>query len=176
MKFEFSNLWRRLVARSRVALTVAAVCLPFSLSAQEGFASLEEQMTGDEFRSAGLEKLTPEELASLNAWIRSRSLATLDAPRYGAAPSMGRSQLSDADIDEMKREPIVSRINGNFSGWDGQTIFRLENGMIWAQDDNDKFYTQEMQNPTVRIEPTLFGGWQLSVEGIDEECDVERIQ
>ncbi len=176
MKFEFESLWRRVTGRTRVIMTILAVCIPMALSAQESFASLEEQMTGEEFRAAGLEKLTPGELESLNAWIRSRSLATLDAPRYGATASTGPTPLSDADIEEMKREKIVSRINGKFSGWDGQTIFRLENGMIWAQDDKDKFYTQEIQNPTVTIEPTLFGGWKLSIEGFDEACDVERIQ
>ncbi|MDX1554603.1 MAG: hypothetical protein R3212_01110 [Xanthomonadales bacterium] len=176
MKREFSSPWQRAACQTRLLLAILTLCLPLSLLAQEGFASLEEQMTGDEFRSAGLEKLTPEELESLNAWIRARSLATLDAPRYGTTPSMGSAQLSKSDIKKMERETIVSRINGKFSGWDGQTIFRLENGMIWAQDDKDKFYTQEMQNPTVTIEPTLFGGWKLSVEGFDEACDVERIQ
>ncbi len=48
--------------------------------------------------------------------------------------------------------------------------------MIWAQADNDKFYTREMQNPQVTIEPSLFGSWRLTVEGHDEDCRVKRIQ
>lgn len=162
-----------------LALIVLVLVLPASVSA-EGFASLEEQMTGDEFKAAGLEKLTPEELAALNSWIRSRSLATLDAPRSGSyspsATSEGSQDSAQSDIKNMERKTIVSRINGKFSGWDGQTVFRLENGMIWAQDDKHKFYTQELQNPTVTIEPSMFGHWKLTIEGYDDDCKVKRIQ
>lgn len=175
----FSRL-RQIAGHTRIALFLLALWVPATVTAQQGFASLEEQMTGEEFRTAGLEKLTPEELAALNEWIRSRSLATLDSPRYAPSGSIAKSGGSDEysppAIEKMKREPIITRINGSFSGWDGQTVFRLENGMIWAQADNDKFYTQEMRNPTVTIEPALFGAWKLSIEGYDEECKVERIQ
>lgn len=178
MKREILSRLRRTTRRARVSLFLLALWVPVSVSAQQAFASLEEQMTGEEFRSAGLEKLTPQELAALNNWIRSRSLATLDAPRGSgtAAVAAADAEYSRPEIEEMPREPILTRINGSFSGWDGQTVFRLENGMIWEQVGKDKFYTQEIQNPPVVIEPTLFGGWKLTVEGYDKDCKVERIQ
>lgn len=158
-----------------IGFTCLVISLPAALWAQQDFATLEEQMTGDEFRATGLEKLSPQELAALNEWIRARSLATLDAPRYATSgPVTGTPDRSE--IEKMPRETIVSRINGTFSGWDGQTVFKLENGMIWAQADKDKFYTQEMQSPTVTIEPGMFGAWNLSVEGHDDECRVQRIE
>lgn len=164
-------------ARSAViGLVLLSLALPFPLFAQQQFASLEEQMTGEEFRAAGLEKLSPDELATLNDWIRARSLATLDAPRYTTTGSLSSGSAEKPDIEKMPREPIVTRIVGPFSGWDGQTVFKLENGMIWAQADKNKFYTQEMQSPTVTIEPALFGAWKLTVEGSNEDCRVERIQ
>ncbi len=173
----FGHSWHAgpLLARSFLLLILVA---PFSALAQSRFASLEEQMTGKEFKAAGLEKLTPEELASLNSWIRLHSLATLDAPRFndseaGAATSEAKATPG---IDEMEREPIVARINGTFAGWDGHTIFKLENGMIWAQADKDKFYTRELVNPTVVIEPAMFGTWKLKVEGFDEDVRVERLE
>lgn len=173
-----SGFFSRLRTASRGAIlgfTCLVISFPAALWAQQGFATLEEQMTGEEFRATGLDKLSPEELATLNEWIRARSLATLDAPRSATSPSLtGNSNRSE--IEEMPRETIVSRINGTFSGWDGQTVFKLENGMIWAQADKDKFYTQEMQSPTVTIKPGLFGAWNLTVEGHDDECRVQRIQ
>jgi len=164
----------------RLALGLAILTLSSSalVLAQQGFASLEEQMTGEQFQAAGLEKLTPQELASLNDWIRAHSLATLDAPRYqpsGSVPT-GGGDVGTPPIEEMERKPIVSKINGKFSGWDGQTLFKLENGMIWAQADNDKFYTESLDHPGVTIEPAMFGNWKLSIEGYDEQCKVERIQ
>lgn len=164
-------------ARAPRYVLFVLVLMAFSLpvAAQQGFASLEEQMTGQEFSSAGLEKLSAEELASLNAWIRSRSLATLDGPRYTSSAATSQD-FTRSDIENMEREPFTTRINGTFSGWDGQTVFKLENGMIWAQADKDKFFTVEEQSPMVTIEPAMFGDWKLTVEGHDESCRVERIQ
>ena len=64
------------------------------------------------------------------------------------------------------RKPIQSTIKGKFSGWDGKTVFVLENGMIWEQVDKDKFHTREVENPVVTIEPKAFRNWRLSVEGL----------
>jgi hypothetical protein len=156
------------------------VSFPALVSAQQGVASLEDQMNREEFDAAGLEKLTPQELASLNNWIRSRSLATLDAPRYAPSGTVstgaGNDEVDKSSFQEMERKPIVSKINGKFSGWDGQTLFKLENGMIWAQSDNDKFYTESLDHPGVTIEPAMFGNWKLSIEGYDKQCKVERIE
>ena len=66
-----------------------------AFGADEGFSSLEEQMTGQDFKAAGLDKLTPQELEALNGWIRRRSLATLDAPSGGAAASAAESPVAD---------------------------------------------------------------------------------
>ncbi|MCW8873466.1 hypothetical protein ACFL33_01650 [Pseudomonadota bacterium] len=152
-----------------------------ALLAAEGFSTLEEQMTGKEFAAAGLDKLTAQELSALNAWIRAHSLATLDpAPAVTAAGSAATEASGDRrgfkDEDDDERTTITSRIVGRFSGWDGQTVFKLENGMIWEQADKDKFYLKEVENPVVEIEPGMFGRWHLSVEGSDSECRVKRIQ
>jgi hypothetical protein len=162
---------------------IALLTLSFgaALLAAEGFSTLEEQMTGKEFSAAGLDKLTPQELTALNAWIRARSLATLSpAPAAAAATSVATEASGDRrgfkDEGDDDRTTITSRIVGRFSGWDGQTVFKLENGMIWVQADKDKYYVKDVENPTVSIEPGMFGRWHLSVEGIDSECRVKRIQ
>lgn len=157
---------------------IILVCLASSSAlAQPAFSSLEEQMTGKEFDAAGLEKLTPEELEALNQWIRSRSLATLDEARPASPTGSGDGRgFENQKISEMDRSPITSRIIGKFSGWDGQTTFKLENGMIWEQADKDKFYIREVENPVVTIEPAAFKTWRLSVEGYSSTCRVERIQ
>jgi hypothetical protein len=45
-----------------------------------------------------------------------------------------------------------------------------------VQADKDKFYTKEIKNPVVVIEPAMFGSWRLRIEGFDEDCKVKRIQ
>ena len=151
-----------------------------ALAASDGFSSLEEQMTGKEYSAAGLHKLSPEELDVLNEWIRRNSLGTLAAPSSAvgatepAATEKDRRGLpSDPEDDE---RPIVSRLIGKFDGWDGQTVFKLENGMIWVQADKDKFFVREIENPEVTISPGIFSAWYLTIDGYNSKCKVRRIQ
>jgi len=162
-------------------IVTLSLAIPLSVIASEGFSSLEEKMSGKEFTATGLDKLTPEELRALNNWIRSRSVATLDQPKDGsdALPSGTKGDARGFDKvkkSEKDRSPITPRVKGSFTGWNGHTVFDLENGMIWEQDDKDKFYTQEMQNPEITIKPGMFGSWHLSVAGHKSSCKVKRIQ
>ncbi|MEJ8569728.1 hypothetical protein [Elongatibacter sediminis] len=160
---------------NRLFLAMILLAMAAPSPAQQAFSSLEEQMTGKEFTAAGLEKLSPQELEALNRWIRGRSLATLDASRAPTTPGDSRG-FENQQIQNMDRTTITSRLVGTFTGWDGETVFELENGMIWEQSDKDKFYIREIENPVVTIEPGAFRTWRLSVEGYSSECRVERIQ
>ena len=156
-----------------------AITASLGLLAASGFSSLEEQMTGKEFEAAGLEKLSPQELSALNEWIRSHSLGSLAvaktaSPVVVASEDIDRRGLPSDDGEN--DAPVESRIIGNFSGWDGQTVFKLENGMIWVQDDKDKFHIKEVQNPAVTIKQGMFNSWKLSIEGHKDDCKVRRIQ
>lgn len=161
---------------SRLVLVSSLLVFSSLLAAQseQPFSSLEERMTGNEFTRAGLHKLSPEELAALNKWIRERSIAEYEGPANdGRLPS----QPGEAPpVDRMAREEFQSRIVGEFSGWSGNTIFRLENGMVWRQDENDRFRLQPIDSPMVTIKPGLFGAWRLSVEGHNRAVRVERVE
>ena len=161
---------------NKLLLTILVISFSASAAAQQAFSSLEEQMNGKEFSAAGLEKLTPDELAALNKWIRSRSLATLDASAPSAMTGEDARGFEIQNTKNMPRTTITSRLVGTFTGWDGQTTFRLENGMIWQQADKDKFYVKAVKDPLVTIEPGMFKTWRLSVEGHSSECKVKRIQ
>ena len=162
-----------------IAILSLTICLP-GLAA-DGFSSLEEQMSGKDYTASGLDKLTPEELEALNDWIRDHSLATLDRPKASGETVVAESAADDEGLEkkkmaEMSEEPIHSRIKGSFSGWDGHAVFALENGMVWEQADNDKFFIREVENPEVTIESGSFNTWRLSIDGFDSECRVVRIQ
>lgn len=165
---------------SRFLLVVLMlVCCPL-LSAQpeSAFSSLEERMTGSEFNEAGLHKLSPAELAALNRWIRERSLAEYEGPSQTSDSNSGLPDQPGElpEIERMAREEFQSRIVGEFSGWSGNTEFELENGMVWKQDESDRFRMQPVENPLVTISPGIFGSWRLSVEGHNRAVRVERIK
>lgn len=163
-----------------IALTALAVS---SLAlAQESFSSLEERMTGSEFRDTGLYKLTDEELAALNEWIRERSLTQEEAVELNRQRAMPGETGGRASADRRGFEdgpddtPIQARINGRFSGWTGETVFELDNGMIWEQVRPGTFGMSEQENPSITIRPGAFGAWYLSVDGYNREVLVRRVE
>lgn len=166
---------------TKFLIFILSLTMPLAVMAAEGFSSLEEQMSGKEFTTTGLDKLAPEELEALNNWIRDHSVATLDQPKggsYAVTASTGEDErgFKAKKNSDKDRTPITSRIKGNFTGWNGHTVFTLENGMIWEQSDKETFYTKEVQNPEITIKPGMFGTWRLSVEGYHSACRVKRIQ
>lgn len=163
---------------SRLVLVSGLLVFSSLLSAQseQAFSSLEERMSASEFNRAGLHKLSPEELTALNRWIRERSVVRYEGPSESRGTSLPEQPGEAPPIDRMAREEFQSRIVGEFSGWSGDTVFRLENGMVWRQDESDRFRLQPVDSPMVTIKPGLFGAWRLSVEGHNRAVRVERIE
>src|SRR5688572_28586770 len=61
----------------RPLLIAAGVAIALALSAPAALAQskIEQQMSAEQFKAAGLDQLSPEQLANLNAWLN----RTLDA-------------------------------------------------------------------------------------------------
>jgi hypothetical protein len=169
---------------NKILIVLLFLSVTLSALAAGGFSTLEEQMTGKEFSAAGLNKLSQQELDVLNDWLRRHSVATIDTPTVSAEvadsgtdqPEL-KSEDEDEDEDEDDdRSTITSKLVGTFDGWDGQSVFELENGQIWAQTSKSKWHTSEVENPVAVIEPGMFGTWRLHIEGFKKDCRVKRIQ
>lgn len=174
--------------RKATAFALAcALALVASLAGANSFSTLEERMTGREFRDAGLHKLTEEELAFLNRWIQLRSLAEGEVPDWGRDLPPDRAdepgeraarapQGDDRGFPGGDRSEINSRLTGSFSGWRGDHVFELENGMVWQQAEPGTFAVPTLENPEVRIRPGLFGAWHLQVAGYNTRVRVRRVE
>lgn len=68
---------------------------------------------------------------------------------------------------------IESQIEGEFSGWDGETIFKLTNGQIWQQSSYAYTYHYAYR-PKVLIVGTR-GAFKLQVEGVEQRISVIRM-
>ena len=163
---------------NKILIALLFLSVTLSVLAAGGFSSLEEQMTGKEFSAAGLDKLSPQELDVLNDWLHRHSVATLET-KTGSAEvadsTEDQPELKSEDKDK-DRTTITSKLVGTFDGWDGQSVFELENGQIWAQVSKTKWSIREVENPVAVIEPGMFGTWRLHIEGFDKDCRVKRIQ
>ncbi|MEO8001600.1 MAG: hypothetical protein ABI644_06965 [Arenimonas sp.] len=155
---------------------IAFVCA-FSLIATAAiakeFSSVEEQMSSRDFKAAGLDKLSPEELAALNAWIRSNPSTSGAGAIYNReAESLVRIGFDDSDA----RELVTSNIIGEFKGFYRGVVLKLENGQSWQVTDGELTGIKAASNPKVSIRPGLIGGWRLQVDGYNSVAKVKRVK
>lgn len=148
-------------------LTLVALCGP-PTSVQAVPPTLEERMSQAEFRAAGLDRLSPDELAQLNRW-----LAEHEVRPPASSSGFGWNSFYP---DEDARGTIESRITGTFTGWRGETVFRLDNGQRWRQSESGRFDAGEMNNPVVTLEPKMMGSWLMKVEGCGCSVRVRRVE
>ena len=169
----------------KLLLIILAFSIHIAANAASEFSTIEERMTGREFKDIGLGKLTDQELANLNDWLRSHSVATLEnAPARPAAAAASASATQDtrglkekSKKDDELGKVVHSTIVGTFDGWDRKgTLFKLANGMIWQQTENDTFFVKAVQNPEVTITRGLMENWRLSLVGHGSAVRVKRIQ
>ena len=157
---------------------VCSLCLGLSLllvtAVQAAtFSTVEERMSSAQFKAAGLDKLSPEELAALNSWLQSNA-APAAAAASGYAPAASEDRIGFRE--QNATGVVVSRIVGTFNGWDGKTRFTLENGQVWEQAEQGGVRGVNLDSPMVTIEPGMFGSWKIKVEGLNATTRVKRIK
>jgi hypothetical protein len=156
-----------MITSTRVLTIVATIALGFPLYSN-GQDSLEDQMSADDFRRAGLHKLDANELDALNDWLDGRQ---------AAATAAATATLPTTRTDRFEKpEPIESTLTGDFDGWDGATVFRLANGQLWKQRIDGSYRYDGSAPVEVRIEKNFFGFYKLTVKSTGRSVGVTRIQ
>jgi hypothetical protein len=126
------------------------------------FGGLEKAMDADTYEKAGLRKLTSDERAALDAFIRDYVAGKQkDTARVAAA------QAVDQAVKEKKVRPpelIESKIVGVFKGYGPRTLIPLENGQIWQPTNGETNPNAPIQSPNVTITHDFFG-YQMAIEG-----------
>ncbi|MDR3389134.1 MAG: hypothetical protein P4L92_18995 [Rudaea sp.] len=151
-----------------VTLSTAVFALLAATAFATGFSSLEERMSQAEFHAAGLDKLSPDELKSLDDWLRTHN--TVVTTVVTTTPS-GEPVFYPRDSD---RQLVESRIDGPFNGWRGHTVFKLENGEEWTQQESGAMVCGSVDHPKVKIKPMLLGSWLMYVESCGDSLRVTR--
>ena len=82
-------------------------------------------------------------------------------------------KLLNPKVAQVGDKVISSRIKGEFEGWDGDTIFLLDNGQVWKQSAYAYFYKYAYR-PEVTIIPNK-SGHLLKVEGVSKLLPVELV-
>jgi hypothetical protein len=186
-----------------LACLVLAMSMTTAGAAEAGFWG---QLTPEERRAAGVEQLTPEQQAALDALVGryAREGARLVREQVKQevreeARAEARAQVIPEVREEVRRElkagdqahqearlglpaedkdaVITSRILGRFNGWSGDAVFRLENGQTWVQaNGSDSLWVPTMENPEVEIRSAKLGGWKLYLKDKGFWLRVRRVK
>ncbi|HEY2800829.1 MAG TPA: hypothetical protein VGI85_09560 [Chthoniobacterales bacterium] len=124
-------------------------------AAQNEKASIQEEMSPEQFKAAGLEKLTPAELEKLNRWLQ------------GDREKIEEKAASKA-VKHEKLHLIVSRVDGVVQGISTRQIIPLEDGSQWEITDRTPRYDgPPKDHPATAVYKTFFG-WKIRMAGVGE--------
>jgi hypothetical protein len=99
-------------------------------------------------------------------------------PRVTICPVAGGYKMWMEGVDEsIYVTPLTclkTCIDGDFEGWDGDTVFNLCNGQIWQQASYS--YTYHYAYRPDALICAVGGGYKMWVEGIDKSIYVARLR
>jgi hypothetical protein len=153
------NTSRSVLCYSLLGLCTIFACASPAHSAQEETSgSIQDVMTPAEFKAAGLNKLSPEELQKLNAWLQG----------YREVAEKAAAKKATAVASRTKLDLLVSRVDGSFDGLTGRTVIRLEDGTVWKQANaDDRFRPKVTDHPAAVVIHGIFG-YKMQIEGTGE--------
>jgi hypothetical protein len=138
-----------------LVLCVIFTCAsPIRAAREQPSGGIQQMMTPEEFKAAGLNKLSPEELQKLDAWLQGyREVA---------------EKKGQARAERTKMDLLVSRVDGTFNGLTGRTVIRLEDGTVWKQANaDDRFRPKVTDHPAAAVIHGIFG-YKMQIEGTQE--------
>ena len=109
------------------------------------FPGVKKAMSPEAFDAAGLNKLSPDERAKLDEFIRGYASSSNEKAASVAVDKAVKGSKA------MEPEVIESRIVGMFKGYGGSTRFTLENGQVWVQSQRDIRPYPPIDSPPVII-------------------------
>jgi hypothetical protein len=135
--------------------------------------SVQELMTPDEFKAAGLDKLSEDELQHLDAWLQGYRQTTEkrvseQVEKKATEEIKKATEQAKARAPKLLAERVVSRVDGTLGGLTGNTVIKLEDGTVWKQaNHDDRYHPVVTDHPMVSVSHSAFG-YKMRVEGMPE--------
>lgn len=184
------------------AFVLLSLCTATSSMAAPTFESLDKAMTADERVKSGIDSLTVQQREFLNSWLKARygEPAQVEAsePDTAIVRTPATSVTTEADAQAIETEverrvaaklaatqtgkdnpkndmPLEARLVGDFKGWTGKTVFRLDNGQVWRQ-RSASTYRHKGSDMRVRFEQNWMGGWEMEVLSTGKSVLVKKMR
>ena len=175
--------------------------MPASASAGTDFQPLEQTMTKEERNRSGVDSLSAEQRKFLNNWLQQRYGPDATNMREETDSSADTTvQLSERSSQEKvieaeverrvakelatRKQPAKAAVNngafeatlvGDFTGWRGKTVFRLDNGQIWRQRSSSQ-YRHRGSDQRVKFDKNWMGGWEMTVVSSGKSVLVSKVR
>lgn len=153
---------------------------------------IEERLTPAQMQATGLDQLTPEQLALLNALLADAPAPAAPAPATAATPAaaapnppVARPAAPATDNATTPATPnfvgysdvaFADRVLGAVSGWEPGSEFELTNGQRWKVLKGSVRLPAPRQDPPVRLIPGAAGRWFLQLDENLPSARVYRIR
>ncbi len=131
---------------------------------------LEKILPKEQQDKLGISNLTPEQKEALRRTLLDIYVAGLNEGKKQGAKVAVQSQGSSVPSGDV----IESQIDGEFEGWEGETIVKLMNGQIWQQTEYHYNYHYAYA-PKVMVYRSG-GGYKMKVDGTDQAVGVARLR
>ncbi len=190
---------RHLISITTIGITSFMVTFTGLASASES-ENIESVMSAEERLKSGVDMLTAEQRQFLNDWLRenfgrraesvvnraaadARSESLQQGADVGATPEAIETEVDRrvaaklANSRESKQSGLAfeARLTGNFTGWAGKTIFKLDNGQVWRQRSLAN-YRHRGSDRRVKFKKNWMGGWEMTVVSSGKTVLVRKVQ
>ncbi len=144
---------------------IALCATPLFAGDKDDFPGVRSLMTPEQFRAAGLDKLTPEQIEALDDWLIRYTVGEAETVR-----------ATSEEVKEVEEEfEVTARIKQPFKGWTGDTVFYLDNGQIWKQRVDGR-YQYSGDDTRVSISKGLFGNHNMKLLAAGKSIGVKRVK
>lgn len=153
---------KQVTALVGVFLGLAAIASAVPSAAQDAPA-LEQLLTKDEQAKLGTSSMSPEKRDAMRG-----VLIRMFRQGYRAA------QGADRPAGATGTGVVETQVDGEFNGWEGETVVKLMNGQIWQQTEYHYEYHYAYM-PKVLVYPSG-GGYKMKVDGTSQAIGVQRLR
>ncbi len=198
----FRWLKRHLISITATIITSFMV-ISTGLALASESENIESVMSAEERLKSGVDTLTAEQRQFLNNWLKEnydrriesvvtrttadeQSESTEQPVKLEATPEAIEAEvdrrvaakLANKRENEKTKQPnsaFEARLTGDFTGWTGKTIFKLDNGQVWRQRSSAN-YRHRGSDRRVTFKKNWMGGWEMTVVSSGKTVLVRKVQ
>lgn len=161
-----------------------AGCATNGSARNQGAIELERMLSAADFRRAGLEQLSDEQLATLNALL-TRELTdarTADPQAVAAWERSGEDIYATFGLDSehpeaQAREEMSSHLVGELDGWENGRRIQLENGQVWeVVTSPTRMFGNPVADVPVTVERAFMGSFKMWIGDMRPAVRVRRVE